>query len=175
MRKKDFEIRTSIIRESFKDTRSIKCHVPTEKLGLDEGVHQEGDFFLTENGEFIDLEFQITDFDIEELVKYVELAENIHEKHQKVISIYIICPKEINVHVNEFDIKSQADFTIKLKQVENNLCETVLNGIKHKIENNEPINQDDIDALSMLKEICRKEEKHYYMVETFKILNSLNS
>ena len=174
MRKKDFETRTSIIRELFNDTRKIKCHVPTETLELDENIHQEGDFFLTEDGELIDLEFQITDFDIEELAKYVELTEEIHEKHQKVISIYIICPKEVNVNVNEFNIKSKAEFKINIRQVENNICETVLNGIKYKLENNETLSNDDKNALSMLREICRKEERHYYTVETFKILNRLS-
>ena len=77
MNKKDFETRTNIIKETFMDDKNIKCHIPTEELELDENIHQEGDFFMTEDGEFVDLEFQFTDFTEDELVKFIELAENL--------------------------------------------------------------------------------------------------
>ena len=58
MNKKDFEIRTEIIKETFNDTRHIICHIPIDELELDKNIRQEGDFFLTEDGGIVDLEFQ---------------------------------------------------------------------------------------------------------------------
>ena len=57
----------------------------------------------------IDLEFQMTDFDENELVKYVEFAEALYEKHRKHIHIYIICPNNIYVCVKECKIVSEAE------------------------------------------------------------------
>lgn len=174
MNKKDFKIRTEIIKETFKDTRNIKCHIPTDELELDENIHQEGDFFLTDDGEFIDLEFQLMDFREEELVKYVELAENLYEKYGKTVSIYIICPKDINVYVKECELMSDADFTIRLACVDQDPCKIILNGIKEKIKKHEIINEDDLHALSMLPVMCKKEERNYYRLQYIKIVNHLH-
>ena len=75
------------------------------------------------------------DFDENELVKYVEFAENLFEKHHKSVSIYIICPDDINVCVRECEIKSEAFFTIKLAKVNENPARIILSMIKQKIEN----------------------------------------
>ena len=61
MKEQDFKIRTEIIRETFNDTRKIKCITPEKDRKLDDHVHPGGDIFTTEEGEFIDLEFQLDD------------------------------------------------------------------------------------------------------------------
>lgn len=171
MDKKDFKTRTNIIKETFMDDKNIKCHIPTEELELDENVHQEGDFFLTEDDEFVDLEFQFVDFTEEELVKFIELAENLYEKFGKKITIYILCPKYINVYVKEIEIMSDADFTIKLCCTNMDPCKVILDGIKNKIKNNEFLDEDDFHALAMLPVMCDKDDKHYYRSESIKIRN----
>lgn len=171
MDKKDFKTRTNIIKETFMDDKNIKCHIPTEELELDENIHQEGDFFMTEDGEFVDLEFQFTDFTEDELVKFIELAENLHEKYERKITIYILCPKYINVYVKEIEIMSDADFTIKLCCTNMDPCKVILDGIKNKIKNNEFLDEDDFHALAMLPVMCDKDDKHYYRSESIKIRN----
>lgn len=174
MDKEDFELRTKTIKETFNDTRKIKCHIPTEELELDENIHQEGDFFLTEDGEFIDLEFQMDDFLEEDLVRYVEIAENLYEKYQKAVSIYIICPKDINVCVKEMEIMSDADFTIRLACVDPDPCKITLNCIKGKIRRQEMLTEEDFRALARLPVMCRKEERNYYLLQYIKIVNRLH-
>ena len=83
MNKKDFNTRTKIIRETFDDKRAIKCPTPENVRQLDENVYPGGDILTTEDGEYIDFEFQLEDFTVEELVKYVELAEALYEKNNK--------------------------------------------------------------------------------------------
>lgn len=173
MNEKDFKIRTSIIKETFNNQKSIKCHIPTEELELDENIRQEGDFFLAEDGEIIDLEFQLTDFTEEELAKYVELAESLYEKYGNEVSIYVICPKNIKVHVREFDIPSYADFTIRLSCVNMDMCKVILNGINDKIKNNEIITEEDLMALGRLPSMCEKEEKFFYLLQYLKVANHL--
>ncbi|MBQ6098366.1 MAG: hypothetical protein IJL02_00700 [Methanobrevibacter sp.] len=173
MDRKDYEVRTKVIRETFNDERQLICIEDKDELKLDENVYSGGDIFITDDGEFIDLEFQTKDFDENELVKYVELAENLYEKHGKNITIYLICPKGINVSVRECDIKSEATFTIKLACIPEDPCEMVLKHIKDKIKRNEILNGDDLHALSMLQVVCRKEDRNYYRREYFKIINRL--
>lgn len=173
MNKKDFKIRAKVIREAFDDTREIKCPTPKKIRQVDEHIYQGGDLFTTEDGDFIDLEFQMDDFDENELAKYVEFAEALYEKHEKHVSIYIICPKDINVCVKECEIKSRADFIIRLACIGEDPFKIVLKVIKDKLKNGEVLNEEDIHALSMLHVMCNPEDRKYYLIEYLKILNKI--
>lgn len=171
MDKKDFDIRTRIIRETFKDNRPIKCETPEEVRKLDDDVHPGGDIFTTEDGEFIDFEIQLKDFDEAELVKYIEFAENLYEKHHKKVSVYLLCPKDVNVTVRECAIKSESDFTIKLACSQEISCHILLDIIKSKINNHEILDADDLHVLEHLPVWCNKKERNYFRLEYLKLLN----
>lgn len=173
MNKKDFNIRAKVIKETFNDKRKITSSIKAEELKIDEDIHQGGDIFITSDGEIIDLEFQMVDFTEDELVKYAEFAENLYEQSGKEVSIYLICPNDVNVCVRECEIKSDATFTIKLACIQEDPCEIILNGIKAKLNSNEMLDGDDLHALSMLQVMCKKEDRNYYRREYFKIINRL--
>lgn len=173
MKKQDFKIRAKIIQETFNDSRKIKCVTPKKDRIFDEDIYPGGEIFTTENGEFIDLEFQMDDFTVEELVKYIEFAEKLYEKHQKHVSIYLICPDTVNVLVKECEIKSEADFTIKLACINENPAHIILNAIKHRLENG-LFDEEDMHALTMLPLMCKKEDRNYFRNEYFKIINRIN-
>lgn len=173
MNNEEFNIRVNVIQKTFNDMRKIKCITPENIRKVDENIYPGGDIFTTEEGDFIDLEFQIDDFDEEELVKYVELAETLYEKHQKHVAIYIICPNTINVSVTECPILSEADFTIKLACIDEDPCEIILRMIKNKIKNEETLDSNDIHALELLPLKCRPEKRNYFRKEYFKIMNEL--
>lgn len=160
-----------IIRETFNDTRKIKCVTPEYVRRLDDNVHPGGVIFTTENGEFIDFEIQFEDFDEYELAKYIEFAENLYEKHQKHVSVYLLCPLNINVSVRECPIKSDADFTIKLACSEEDPCHIILNQIKHKISQDILLDDEDYNVLDMLPVKCARKDRNYFRVETLKIIN----
>lgn len=172
MNEQDFITKARIIKETFNDNRTIKCYLPIQNLRLAEHIHQEGELFITENYEIIDLEFQFKDFTEDELVKYVELAEALYEKNSKRISIYVICPNTINICVREFEIKSEADFTIKLAAIEEDLSQIALDIIKSKLDNGETLDIEDIEILKILPLSCKKEERNYFRKECFKIINN---
>ncbi len=167
-------MKTKLIQETFNDKRKIKCQIPIQNLKLENHIHQEGSIFITENDEIIDLELQLTNFTEDELVKYVELAEALYETNNKYVSIYIICPNTVNICVKECEIKSEAEFSIKLAAVEENPAEILLNIIKNKIIKGEILDNEDLYALSMMPLICKKEERNYFRKEYFKIINNLN-
>lgn len=171
MDKKDFDTITKIIKETFKDERSIKCQTPDEVRKLDEGIHPGGDIFTTEEGEFIDFEIQLKDFDEAELVKYIEFAESLYEKHKKRVSVYLLCPKNVDVKVRECPIKSESDFDIKLACSREEICHIILNGIKSKLKNNEILDGDDFYALAMLPILCDRKNRKYFRLEYLKIFN----
>lgn len=173
MNQKKFEEQLEIIKEKFNDPRKIKCITPDHNRRVDEGVHKGGDIFTTENGEFIDLEYQLVDFDEVELAKYIELAENLYEKHKKRVCIYLICPRTIDVTVSECPIKSESDFSIKLYCSQDDPCEVILEGIKSKIRNNTFLTRKDIHELEMLPVLCNKKDRNYYRVESLRIINRI--
>nr|WP_294998247.1 hypothetical protein [uncultured Methanobrevibacter sp.] len=171
MNKNEFESTKKIIRETFHDTRCIKGPAPEHMTMLDENVHQGGFILITEDGEFIDFEIQLKDFDEVELAKFIEFAENLYEKHEKKVSIYLLCPKDINVSVRECPIKSPADFRIRLACTQENPCYMILDSIKHKILNKKILTSDDISMLENLPNMCNKKDRTYFRVETLRILN----
>lgn len=174
MNEQDFKIRAEIIRETFNDKRKIKCITPEKDRKLDEHIHPGGDIFTTEDGEFIDLEFQIDDFTIDELVKYVEFAEELYEKHHKHVSVYLICPDIVNVFVREGEIKSEADFTIKLACVEQNLAQITLDIIKNKLKREGFLDKEDLDILEMLPVVCKRKDRKYFRREYLEIINKMS-
>ncbi len=174
MKEQDFKIRTKIIKETFNDSRRIKCITPEKDRKLDDNIYPGGDLFTTEDGEFIDLEFQMEDFNESELVKYVEFAEALYKKHQKQVSIYLLCPDNVNVLVRECEIKSEAEFTIKLACIQENPAHIILDIIKNKINSGELLDGDDLHALSMLPIMCKEEDRNYFRKEYFKIINKLH-
>jgi hypothetical protein len=171
MDKIEFEFKKKLIKENFKDERPIKCPTPEHITRLDDDVHPGGDIFTTEDGEFIDLEFQKEDFDEVELAKYIEFAENLYEKHHKKVSVYIICPKEINVCVREHRIISDGDFTIKIACSQEDFSKMILDIIKRKIRNKELLDREDLIMVEKLPLMCAKKDRKYYRVESLKIIN----
>ena len=171
MNNKNFAIKKEIIKETFNDPRKIKCITPEDERRLDECVHPGDDIFTTEDGEYIDLEIIFEDFDEVELAKYVEFAENLYEKHHKHVSVYLLCPENVNVLVREFEIRSRADFTIRLARVERDWCKVALDTIKNKICCGEKLNHEDLDILKEIPVRCDKKRQNYYRIECFRIIN----
>lgn len=159
------------IHETFNDNRKIKCIEPNRLLKIDKNKYQGGQILITENGEYINLEYQVIDFDESELVKQIEFAEELYELSKKIVSIYLLCPKNVNVTVKECSIKSEAEFTIKLACCQEDICKLILDEIKNKKRNNETLNQNDLNVLEQLPLRCSKEDRNYYRMEYLKIIN----
>ena len=170
MNKKDLKQRNEVIRQLFHDNRKLECEIPKEDLKLDDCKYEGGEIFKTEDGEFVNLEIQMKDFDAEEITKYIEFAEKLYEKHYKHISIYIICPKNIDVCVKEDKILSEASFTIKLTRTDEDFEETLLNYIKDKVNNGKKLTYEDLRILRHLPLECRKEKRNYFREEYFKLM-----
>ncbi len=159
-----------IIKEAFNEKRNITGYAPKEMIQLSEHCHNGGDIFITEEGELIDLEYQMKDFDEEELVKYIELAEELYEKNNVAISIYILCPKTIKVTAPEIPIKSTAIFNIKLACFEGNPVYNMLYHIKEKIDKKIPIDEEDYENLLMIPMMGPKKEKNNLRIECYRLL-----
>ena len=165
----DYEIR--IIKDAFDEKRNIIGYAPKEKIKVNKDCHQGGDIFITDEGELIDLEYQMQDFDEEELAKYVELAEELYEINKVSISIYVLCPRTLKVIAPECTIKSEAEFTIKLACWGENPVYEMFFQIKEKIDKNIRLNDEDILNLEMIPLRVPKEERRTFRVECFKLLN----
>ena len=65
----------TLIRKAFNDNREIIEETPPEIRSVDKKFYQGGSVYTTVDGEFIDLEIQKRDYDIEDHVNYIEFAE----------------------------------------------------------------------------------------------------
>lgn len=162
--------RQTIIKELFNDNRKVR-YIPPEMF---EDIDLSGDVFITENMELIDLEVQLKDFDSEELTNYVELAEELYELLETHISIYVICSKSTKVLVKECEIKSEADFSIKLGCYNEDPAYVILDSIKEKMENGILLSDEDIEALSMVPVMGPKEDRHRLRRECFEIMSKID-
>ncbi len=173
MNKYNLDTKKKIIRETFSDVRPIKCITPKQDMKLDMCIPLEGDLFITEMGEFIYLEFYEYDFAEDDLVKFVELAESLYEKNQKKVTIYVVCLETSRVWVKECEIRSEADFTIRLAKSSENQAKQILDSIKMKLKTDRHLDSDDIEMLKMLPDICRKDERSYFLREYFRIISRI--
>lgn len=164
-----------IIKEVFDETRKIIGFAPEEMIEVSDNCHPGGDIFITQDGELIDLEYQMIDFDENELLKYVELAEELYKNNNVPISVYILCPDTIQVTVQECIINSEATFNIKLACYNVNPAYDALYEIKEKANKNIELNDEDLYALLMIAVMGPKKDRRNLIIECFKIMNqSLN-
>lgn len=174
MKTEDFNLRAKIIKETFDDHKKIVSHVKIGDLRINCNIPDDDDILINSDGDFIYLDIQQVNFTEEELVKFVEFAEETYEKYGQHISIYLLCPKNIDICVREFEIKSDSSFTIKLACINEDPCKIILDGIKEKIRANIMPDENDLQALAKLHKWCKAEERHYYLMEYIKIVNRLN-
>lgn len=154
---------TKIIRELFKDDRK-------GLLQLDENGH----LFQTSDDEIIYLDLLMDDFTSDALADKVEEVERLYDEFGKTINLYLICPSNVRVLVKEFEIKSEADFCIRIAQTDLDPCNMVLNTIKTKIANNETLGEDDLQALQLLPVMCEPSQRKMMKREVFRIMNIIS-
>lgn len=120
----------NLIRRAFKDNRTIIEETPDEIRRLDDKYYQGGSVYTTEDGEFIDLEIQERDYDIEDHVNYIEFAEQLYDKHKKRVNVYVYCVPSVKINIKMYKIQSDANFKIILAQVRKN---SIFEQIKSKL------------------------------------------
>jgi hypothetical protein len=110
----------TLIRKAFKDDREIIEETPNEIRSVDKKFYQGGSVYTTGDGEFIDLEMQERDYDIEDHVNYIEYAEALYEKTRKRVNVYVYCYPSVKINIKLYEIPSEADFKIRLAQIQDN-------------------------------------------------------
>ena len=168
MNEENITEKISIIKEAFDEKRNIIDYAPPEMIEVCDECYQGGDIFITEEGELIDLEYQYKDFDEEDLAKYAELAEELYEKNEVPISIYVICCER--VLVPEIPIKSEATFNIKLACIDDNPIYDILFQIKEKVENGIPLDDEDFFGLLTIPIMGSKKDRRKLRIECYRLL-----
>ena len=146
----------SIVKDTFKDYRRM------EEVGVDT--------FKTEDNEIVITKIQIGDFTPKALAEYTVLCEDAYEKYNTKINLYIIMDPLAKVTVKQMEIKSKADFTIKLALSNEDPIEKMIKLIGEKITNG-TATQEDYEALKMIPVNCKKEDRLYYRQKTLEMLN----
>lgn len=160
-----------IIKEVFDEERKILGFAPPEMTDIKKNCYKGGDIFITENGELIDLEYQINDFDENELAKYIELAEELYNINNVSISIYVLCPDTVKILTPECTIPSEASFNIKLACFAGSPIYDILYHIKEKIDKNICISNEDIHTLFMIPLYCPEKDRKNLRIECLRLLN----
>ena len=105
-----------LIRRAFREERDIVEKLSDEEKYVDSDYYQGGSVYLTADDELIDLEIQTRDYDIEDHVNYIEFAEQLYAKHKKRVNVYVYCVPSVKINLKLYNIKSEADFKIRLAQ-----------------------------------------------------------
>lgn len=159
MYKIDVENRMKVIRNVFDDSSEIEYV----------GSYGGGELFIADGIDIIYLSLLIDDFNEDKLLHYVKIAEDLYNEYSLSVKIYLAATSDVNVTVREFDVKSFADFTIKLAKTDLDVCSNILTMIKAKLSETE-LTPEDIEVLSMLPFMCKPSERDYYRKEYFKIM-----
>ena len=109
----------TLIKKAFKENRTIVEKTPEEIRKVDSKYYQGGSVYTLSDGEFIDLEIQERDYDIEDHINYIEFAEALYEKTKKKVNVYVYCAPSIKINIQLYEIPSEADFKIRLAQLKN--------------------------------------------------------
>ena len=182
MNDKIINITSKILKETFHYDGNIKNPTQKQLMKINEKINETnfitsdeiGEIYTDDNGRFGNFKLQSCDFDAEELSKRVEIAESIYELYKKPVTIAVLCPKDVDVLVKECPIKSEADFTIKLSTLADDTCSNLLKFIKNKTQNNEKLSAEELEVLSILPIMCKKEERHYYRTQYLNIISNLH-
>ncbi len=119
-----------LIKKAFNDERRIIEKTPDEERRIGDEYYQGGSVYLTEDNEYIDLEIQNRDYDIEDHINYIEFAEELYKKQKKKVNVYIYCDPRIKIKIKMYNIKSHADFKLKIAQLQN---QSTIDKIKRKL------------------------------------------
>lgn len=173
MNEYNLDTKKRFIRETFNDVRPMKCITPEKDMTPEKYIPLEGDIFVTEMGEFIYFEFHENDFTADDLVKLVEIAEALYEKNPQKVAIYVVCLGNTQVLVKECEIRSDADFTIRLAKNNAKPVHQILDSIKRKLKYEKCLDSDDVEMLKRLPDMCEKEERSYFLKEYFRIISRI--
>ena len=146
----------SIVKEIFSDFREM------EEIGVDT--------FRTEDNEIVITKVQVGNFSPKTLAEYTVLCEDAYEKYHAKINLYIVMDPFAKVTVKEMEIKSKADFTIKVGLSNEDPIEKVIKLIGEKIIRG-TATQEDYETLKMIPVTCKKEDRLYYRQKTLEMLN----
>lgn len=154
-----------IIKNTFGDDRLLECcDVCVD--GVD-----SGSVFVSGDDELVYFEFQVVDFTYDELVRYTGIAERLFEVYGEPVSVYVLCGSDVKVLVKEMNIKSFADFVIKLGVVDVSPCHVVLDGFKRRVDGGGVLCDEELEFLFSLPLLCDESEKDFFRVECFKLLD----
>ena len=164
MNSKDIKIRQDTLKNAFGEDNTIFIE-----------EYRTGDLFQAENKEYILLDlFMDEEFGAKQLAEYVSIAEELYEKYYSKINIFIVAFNNVDVTVEEINIPSEADFTIRFAiNQEEDMCKSVYNTILKKYEDGE-LEDADLEVLGRLHLICDKKDKQFYLEEYLRIMTELN-
>ena len=159
-----------IIRNVFADSRNME-YVPEDEVLVDDF---DGDVFITEDNELVLLRLCMSVFDESVLASTVCAAEDFYTEYDKRVNMYIISLNG-DVTVRECNIKSFADFTIKLGVAGHAVCSMILESIKSKFNDDGVLSENDLDLLGMLPLMCARDEREFYRKEYLCMLNKVDA
>ena len=164
MNSKDIKIRQDTLKNAFGEDNTIFIE-----------EYSTGDLFQAENKEYILLDlFMDEEFGAKQLAKYVSIAEELYEKYYTKINIFIVAFNNVNVTVEEINIPSEADFTIRFAiNQEEDMCKSVYDVILKKYEDG-VLEDADLEVLGRLHLICDTKDKQFYLEEYLRIMTELN-
>ena len=116
------------------------------------------DIYRTNDNDIVMTKIHLGDFTTESLANYICEVEDAYDEYHTHINLYIAMDPAGDVLVEEREIKSHADFSIKLAVLDGNPVEIALHTIGAKIADG-TYTQEDLDVLQILPMMCKGEDR----------------
>lgn len=158
----------SLIENIFGDYREIVGKASNEIQKIARKHEIPAEIYQTRNDEFISLSMIKNDFGNKELDKYQRYGEELYEKTNTEVSIYILGSPHVKLKVTK-EIKSTAPITINLSIIEYSSAYDTLRHIQGLVENHEKLDNDDLNALKMIPHMGPPEDKRNLRIECLKL------
>lgn len=163
-----------IIKSKYKDNRKITGYATGQIQGIAKKHEIYGDVFETQENELISLDIIDEDFDKKQLEKYKKYGEELYEKSQKLVSIYILCVKQATNKLNSDEIKFNGKLLFKIDKMDYSYNYKIFRIMSEFVKNKVKFGRDDLIVLSMIPKMGPSEDLRYMRIECLKLWKEIN-
>lgn len=163
-----------IIKIQYKDNRKIIGYATGKIQEIAEKHEIYADVFETEENELISLYIIDEDFDNNQLEKYKKYGEELYEKSQKLVSIYILCVKQATNKLNNDKIEFNEKLLFKIEKMEYSYNYKIFGIMTEFVKNKVKFGKDDLIVLSMIPKMGPSQDLRYMRIECLKLWKEIN-
>ena len=156
----------------FGDFREIDGKASDEIQSIAKKHGIDAEIYKTKNNELISYGITKENFGNSELEKYRIYGEELYEKSEKEVSIYILGSPHAKFNVTK-ELESEAKLKINVSLMDYTGTYETFRHIENLVKNRKKLDKEDLFALKMIPAMCPPEDKRYLRLECLKLWKTI--